>query len=78
MNAHELQRKSPQPEVKARPASQNRQHDETDSKLPEQEYQTPCGPASSSTREEQLEAIDSTQEGASSRASRLRFAFLQS
>jgi hypothetical protein len=66
------------PEEGARPATHFRPHDETDSKLPEQAYAIPCGSATSSTRREQLESIAFAQEGASSRAFRLRFAFLQS
>jgi hypothetical protein len=51
-------RGEPPPEVEARPETHFRPHAfETDSKPTEQEYQTPCGSATSSTREEQLESI---------------------
>ena len=67
------------PSVEARPETHFRPHAfETNFKPTEQAYLIPCGSATSSTRREQLESIAFAQEGASSRAFRLRFAFLQS
>jgi hypothetical protein len=68
-----MKRKSP-PAVEARPTTHFRPRAfETNFKPTEQEYAIPCGSATSSTRQEQLEAIAFALEGAVSRVCCLPF-----